>query len=277
MRRRRVTNAGRITVIILVGLLLAIPLFYLLSGSLMSATEIGRAPRPLLPSTPIWQNFSAAWAYLTPRAILNSFVFTAGVILLQLAVSLPAAFALSQMRFRWTAPVIAILLVPMFVPASLTLIPTFVIAFQLGWLNTFAGLIVPIAAQCAFAILLFRQYFANMPPGLVEAARLDGASWMRVLVSVAVPLARPALATYISVTFLTAWNMYVWPQVIAPQPEVQVINVVLAPLGRGAIYLSEISPAVGLAAAVLAILPVLAVFIIFQRWFVKGFAGTGLE
>lgn len=277
MRTRRFSKAGRVTVILVVGLLLAVPLLYLLSGSLMSATEVGRTPRPLLPATPVWENFAAAWTYLTPLAIANSFVFTAGVILLQLLISLPAAFALAQMRFRWTSLIIAILLVPMFVPPSLTLIPTFVIAFQLGWLNTYAGLIVPIAAQSAFAILLFRQYFVNMPAGLVEAARLDGASWMRVLGSVALPLARPALATYVSVTFLTAWNMYVWPQVIAPQPEVQVINVVLAPLGRGAIYLSDISPAVGLAAAVMAMLPVLVVFIVLQRWFVKGFAGTGLE
>lgn len=268
-------KAGRLTAILAVGLVMAAPLFIMISGSLKTAAEIAAFPPVLLPAEPQWGNYAEAWAYLTPQVIVNSFVFALGVLLIQLAISLPAGFALAQMRFRGASVVLGTLVLPMFVPANLTLIPLFVITYQLGWLNSFAGLIVPVAAQCAFGVLLFRQFFATLPPGLFEAARLDGAGWLRSFASIGLPLVKPALATYSSITFLTAWNMYIWPQIVAPNPANRVINVALAPLASGANTL--VSPAVALAGAVIAITPVLLVFLVSQRWYVKGVAGTGLE
>lgn len=265
----------RYAAIVLCGLIMAAPLLYMVSGSLQSAAEVSAFPKPLLPETPIWQNFVDAWNFLTPQVIANTFIFSLGIVGLQLLLSLPAAFALAKIPFKWSAAVMATLIVPMFIPGNLTLIPLFIVTFQLGWLNTYAGLIIPMAAQCAFAILLFRQFFATMPAGLIEAARIDGASWGRVLTSIALPLAKPALATFCSISFLTAWNMYIWPQVIAPNPANRVINVALAPLAGG--ENSMISPSVGLAGAVISMLPVLIVFIVFQKWYLKGIAGTGLE
>ncbi|MBZ2196251.1 carbohydrate ABC transporter permease [Occultella gossypii] len=265
----------RYTLIVVCGFILAIPLLFMISGSLKSAQEIVAYPPPLLPETPIWQNFADAWSYLTPRVIANSFIFSLGVVGLQLVVSLPAAFALAKIPFKWSTGIMATLIVPMFVPGNLTLIPLFVVTFQLGWLNSFAGLIIPMAAQSAFAILLFRQFFVTLPPGLIEAARIDGAGWWRVFVSIALPLARPALATFVSISFLSAWNMYIWPQIVAPNPAQRVINVALAPLAGG--ENSIISPSVGLAGAVIAMIPVLTVFIVFQKWYIKGVVGTGLE
>jgi len=265
----------RYLVIVLGAFVLAVPLLYMISGSLKSAAESAAYPPPLLPSRPIWSNFAQAWEYLTPRVVGNTFVFAIGIIGLQLLISLPAAFALAKIPFRWTAVVLAALIIPNFVPANLTLIPLFIITYKLGWLNSFAGMIIPTAGQCAFAILLFRQFFVTLPSGLIEAARIDGANWLRVLGSIAVPLARPAIATYCSISFLTAWNMYVWPQVIAPDPTHRVLNVALAPLASS--QFSQISPAVGLAGAVIAMVPVLIVFVVFQKWFIRGVVGTGLE
>ena len=275
MRTSRLHGVVRYVAILLAGLVLATPLLFMVSGSLKSAAEVSAFPPKLLPETPIWANFTEAWNYLTPQVVANTFIFSLGIVGLQLLLSLPAAFALAKIPFKWSAAVLGTLVVPMFIPGNLTLIPLFVVTFQLGWLNTFAGLIIPMAGQCAFAILLFRQFFASLPAGLIEAARIDGASWGRVLTSIALPLARPALATFCSISFLTAWNMYIWPQVIAPNPANRVINVALAPLAGG--ENSTISPAVGLAGAVLAMLPVLIVFIVFQKWYLKGIVGTGLE
>jgi ABC-type glycerol-3-phosphate transport system permease component len=275
MRTPRPHNVLRYLAIVLAGLVMATPLLFMVSGSLKSAAEINAFPPPLLPETPIWQNFVEAWNYLTPRVILNTFIFSLGIVGLQLLVSLPAAFALAKIPFKWAAAVVAALVVPLFIPGNLTLIPLFVVTYQLGWLNTYAGLIIPMAAQCAFAILMFREFFAGLPVGLIEAARIDGASWGRVLTAIALPLAKPALATFCSISFLTAWNMYIWPQVIAPNPANRVINVALAPLAGG--ENSMISPSVGLAGAVIAMLPVLIVFIVFQKWYLKGIVGTGLE
>ncbi|WP_022886753.1 carbohydrate ABC transporter permease [Glaciibacter superstes] len=275
MRTSPLHAAMRYVAIVLAGFIMAAPLLFMVSGSLKSAAEVAAFPPKLLPETPIWQNFVDAWNFLTPQVIGNTFIFSLGIVGLQLLLSLPAAFALAKIPFKWSAAVLGTLIVPMFIPGNLTLIPLFIVTFQLGWLNTYAGLIIPMAAQCAFAILLFRQFFATMPAGLIEAARIDGASWGRVLTSIALPLAKPALATFCSISFLTAWNMYIWPQVIAPNPVNRVINVALAPLAGG--ENSVISPAVGLAGAVIAMLPVLIVFIVFQKWYLKGIAGTGLE
>jgi ABC-type glycerol-3-phosphate transport system permease component len=275
MRTPRSHSVLRYLAIVFAGLVMATPLLFMVSGSLKSAAEINAFPPPLLPETPIWQNFVEAWNYLTPRVILNTFIFSLGIVGLQLVLSLPAAFALAKIPFKWAAAVVATLVVPLFIPGNLTLIPLFVVTFQLGWLNTYAGLIIPMAAQCAFAILMFREFFAGLPVGLIEAARIDGASWGRVLTAVGIPLAKPALATFCSISFLTAWNMYIWPQVIAPNPANRVINVALAPLAGG--ENSMISPSVGLAGAVIAMLPVLIVFIVFQKWYLKGIVGTGLE
>ncbi|MGB3374196.1 MAG: carbohydrate ABC transporter permease [Microbacterium sp.] len=275
MRTSTLHSGLRYLAIVLCGLIMAAPLLFMVSGSLQSAAEISAFPSKLLPETPVWQNFVDAWNYLTPRVIANTFIFSLGIVGLQLLLSLPAAFALAKIPFKWAAVVLGTLVVPMFIPGNLTLIPLFIVTFQLGWLNTYAGLIIPMAAQCAFAILLFRQFFATMPAGLIEAARIDGASWGRVLTSIALPLAKPALATFCSISFLTAWNMYIWPQVIAPNPVNRVINVALAPLAGG--ENSMISPSVGLAGAVISMLPVLIVFIVFQKWYLKGIAGTGLE
>lgn len=271
----RLYNTLRYALIVACGLVLAVPLLFMISGSLKSFHEINAFPQPLLPEFPVWQNFADAWNYLTPQVICNTFIFSLGVVGLQLLISLPAAFALAKIPFTWTAAILTTLVVPMFVPANLTLIPLFVVTFQLGWLNSFAGLIIPMAAQCAFAILLFRQFFVTLPPGLIEAARIDGAGWPRVFTAIALPLAKPALATFCSISFLTAWNMYIWPLVVAPNPAQRVINVALAPLAGG--ENSTISPAVGLAGAVIAMIPVLIVFIVFQKWYIKGVVGTGLE
>ena len=275
MKTSSAYRAFRYGLVIVLGLAMSIPLLYMVSGSLMSAGELASYPPTAVPQTPIWENYADAWNYLTPQVIGNTFIVSIGIVLLQLALALPAAFALAKIPFRWTGVVLAVLVVPMFVPSNLGLVPLFIVNFQLGWLNSFIGLIVPMAAQSAFAILLFRQFFATLPAGLIEAARIDGAGWLRVLWSIALPLARPILATFCSVSFLTAWNMYVWPQIVAPNPAQRVMNVALAPLAGG--ENSMISPAVGLAGAVIATIPVLIVFIVFQKWYVRGVVGTGLE
>lgn len=266
---------GRYASVLVFGILLAFPLIYLVSGSLMTRGEIAQNPPPLFPATPIWSNFGEAMDYLNPRSILNSFIFVIGVLVLQLAICLPAGFALAKIPFRWSAVVIGIFLVPIFLPTNLILIPTYVVTYKLGLVNTFAGLILPIAGQASVGVILFRQFFAGLPNGLMEAARIDGASWFQTFTRIALPLARPIVASYSVITFLTAWNLYIWPLIAGSGDDTKVLTVALAPLAQG--QYSLISPSVTFAAAVITMLPVLAVFIAFQKWFTKGIVGTGLE
>lgn len=266
---------GRYAVVILLGLVIAFPLLYLLSGSLMSFRDIVQYPPRLFPTTPIWQNFADAWNYLTPRTVLNTFIFVLGVLGLQLVICLPAGFALSKIRFRGAGVVFAIFIVPIFMPTSLILIPTYVVTYQLGIVGSFAGLILPVAGQASVGVLLFRQFFMTLPDGLIEAARIDGANWFQTFFRIGLPLARPIIAAYSVVTFLTAWNLYIWPLVAAPGDDTRVLTLALAPLATT--QYSNLSPSIGFAAAVIAMVPVLVVFVAFQRWFARGVVGTGLE
>lgn len=275
MKDSRLSVTGRYVAITACGLVVAFPLFYLLSGSLMTFSEIVQYPPKLLPDAPEWSNFAKAWEFLTPRTFLNTFIFVFGVLLIQLAISLSAGFALARIRFRGRTALVLMYLIPIFLPTNLVLIPTFAVTYQLGIVGTFAGLILPIAAQSSVGILLFRQFFSTLPDGLIEAARIDGAGWYLTFFRIALPLAKPMIASYSVVTFLTAWNLYIWPLLAGGGEQTRVLTVALAPLATS--QFSNISPAVGFAAAVITMLPVLVMFILFQRWFSKGVVGTGLE
>lgn len=268
-------RVGRYTAITLCGVIVAFPLFYLLSGSLMTYNEIISYPPKFVASDPQWSNFAVAMEYLTSRTIGNTFIFVIGVLLLQLAICLPAGFALAKIKFRGAGFLIVFFVVPIFVPTNLILIPTYIVTFQLGLIGSFLGMILPIAGQASVGVLLFRQFFAGLPDGLMDAARLDGAGWFQTFFRVALPLARPIIAAYAVVTFLTAWNMYIWPLLAGPGPDTKVLTVAIAPLAQS--QYSNISPSIGFAAAVIAMVPVLVVFIAFQKWFTKGVVGTGLE
>jgi ABC-type glycerol-3-phosphate transport system permease component len=267
----------RYTLIAVCGLIMAFPLFYMVSRSFMTPAEVEAMPPRLLPGGLVWENYVEAAKFVTPHVIANSLFVAISIVVMQLALALPAAFALSKVPFRWTGIVMGFLLLPMFIPSSFTLIPTFIVAFKLGMLNTFAGLIIPIGSTISVGILLFRQFFASLPDGLVEAARIDGAGWFRVFWSVTLPLAAPIITTFSVVTFITAWNLYLWPQVIATDPNLAVINVALAPIAGGSTF-RYVSPAIGLAGATIGVLPSLLIFIVGQKWLVRGMAaGTGLE
>lgn len=275
MTMTRALKGGRIALAIAGGIVMCLPLLYLLSTSLMNSHDITAYPTHYLPSSLNWGNFSTAFHFLGVRTFVNSFVFSGGVVLIQLALVTPAGFALAKLRFRGQVPIMGTLGGSLFVPGAVTLIPTYIVTYLLHLLGTYWGLILPIAGGTSFGILLFRQYFVGVPEGLIEAARLDGANWFQTFLRIALPLARPAISAYVAVTFLTAWNMYTWPLIAATDPALQVLPLALAPLAANAF--STIPRQVGMAATVLSIIPVLIAFLVAQRWFVRGLAGTGID
>lgn len=277
MRTTKSYRIFRYTITAVCGLTMAFPLFFMVMRSFMSASEIAAMPPRLIPRGLEWENYQKALEFLTPQVMLNTLIMAVGVVIVQLLLALPAGFALSKIPFRWTGIVMAILILPTFVPGNFTLVPTFLVAFKLGMLNSYAGLIIPVGATISVGVLMFRQFFASLPAGLVDAARIDGAGWFRVFWMIAVPLAAPVITTFSVVTFIAAWNHYLWPQVIAPDPAFQVINVALAPVASGS-NLAYVSPAIGLAGATMGVLPSLVLFVVAQKWLVRGVAaGTGLD
>lgn len=269
-------HIGRYSAVTLLGIVIAVPLLYLVSGSLMTFRDIVQYPPRLFPSTVEWSNFVQAWQYLTVQTVGNTFIFVLAILGIQLAICLPAGFALAKIKFRGNNAVFATFIIPIFMPTSLILIPTYVVTYQLGLVGSFGGMILPIAGQASVGVLLFRNYFLSLPDGLIEAARIDGANWFQTFFRIALPLARPIIASYSVVTFLTGWNLYIWPLIAGGGSDsTRVLTVALAPLATT--QYTTISPAIGFAAAVIAMVPVLIVFVAFQRWFARGIIGTGLE
>lgn len=277
IKSRRARRRIRIFFTVVVGLALAAPLLYLVSSSLMSASQIARFPPSFIPSSIHWSNYSAAWSYLQLRTGLNSIIFVVGAVGLQWAVCISAGLVLAKMRFRANNRLVVVFAISLFLPTITTLVPTFVVTNELHLVNTYPGLILPIAAQTGFGTLLFRQFIVNMPDALLEAARLDGAGWLWILIRIVIPLAKPATAAYAAISVLTAWNMYLWPLVAATRPSVQVLTESLGSLSSSGDFGTTITENVAFAATVITTLPMLFAFLLAQRHFVRGLAGSGVD
>jgi multiple sugar transport system permease protein len=274
--RRRSVNTLRYSVIVLLALLFIFPLLYLISGSLMTLEAVSVYPPKLLPPSLNWQSYADALVVITPRIFANTLFFTFGILFLQMIISFTAGFALAKMPFKYAALVVGVLAVPVFLPTNISIIPLYLVTFKLNLLNTWGGMILPIVGSTAFGTLLFRQFMVNFPDGLIDAARMDGASWPRVLLRIVLPLARPPIASYSAITFLTAWNMYIWPLMVGNTDALRVATVQLAPLiGGGVGFYGKVGPNVTYAAAILSALPVVLFFLWAQRWFINAIAGSG--
>lgn len=209
---------------------------------------------------------------------INTFIYTFGIVIGQILIGSMAGFAFAFLRFRWKNIIFIGILLTMMIPIPVTIIPTML---QLkimpgisnsGWLSTFQGLIIP-QISAAFVIYLFRQFFYNIPKDLIEAARIDGASFFRIYFKIAVPLVKPGIVTTAILVGTWAWNDYIFPLFVAQQQRMYVVSIGLQD------YLSEKSPYWNLfmAASITAIIPILILFIIFQKQFIKSIALTGFK
>jgi len=271
----RIRRGIRIAIIVIVGLILAFPLIYLLFGSLMSDSQLTSFPPQFFPTSIHLGNYVDAWNYMKGRAVLNSVIFTSVTVFLQWLLCISGGFVLAKLRFRSSNAVTVLLGISLFIPAITTLVPTFIVADKLHMVNTYQGLILPIVAQTGFGTLLFRQYLVNLPGELIDAARVDGSSWFHVLRKLIIPLAAPATGAYVAISVLTAWNMYLWPLVVATSPNVQVMTETLAPLASS--EYGQVPENVAFAATALTTLPMVIAFLLAQRAFVRGLSGSGVE
>jgi multiple sugar transport system permease protein len=276
----RVTRRVRILVAVIVGLVMSAPLLYMLAGSLMSNSQLSIQPPQYIPNSLHFGNYPAAFHGQTQviqvRSFVNSVVFTVGAVGLQWALCISGGLVIAKMRFRSRGLITVLFAVSLFIPLITTLIPTFVVTYKLGIINTYEGLILPIAAQTGFGSLLFRQYIKQLPEELFDAARIDGANWWLMLRRLVIPLAKPATAAYLAISVLTAWNMYLWPLVAAEGGSLQVLTQTLANAGTSS--LGQVTPQnVIYASVVIVTLPMIIVFLAVQPAFIRGLAGSGVD
>jgi ABC-type glycerol-3-phosphate transport system permease component len=276
----RVTRRIRIVIAVVVGLVMSAPLLYMLAGSLMSNSQLSIQPPQYIPNSLHFGNYPAAFHGQTQviqlRSFVNSVVFTVGAVGLQWALCISGGLVIAKMRFRSRGLITVLFAISLFIPLITTLIPTFIVTYKLGIINTYEGLILPIAAQTGFGSLLFRQYIKQLPEELFDAARIDGANWWLMLRRLVIPLARPATAAYLAISVLTAWNMYLWPLVAAEGGSLQVLTQTLANASTSS--LGEITPQnVIYASVVIVTLPMIIVFLAVQPAFIRGLAGSGVD
>jgi ABC-type glycerol-3-phosphate transport system permease component len=244
------------------------PLLWALVTSLRPANRIFEVgPTPLTAD-----NYTYALTeFPIGRLLLTTFLTTAGVTLGQLAVAVLAAYAM--VRFAAGRWVLVAVTVSLLVPPQALIVPQFLLAAQLGWRDTLVGLVVPQLAQCGLAVLLLREHVRAVPPSLLHAAALEGASPAETLQFVVLPLLRPALGAVGILVFITTWNEYLWPALVAPSTENTTIQLGLALFGN------QEGPNYGplLAASVLACLPVLAAYLVASRRITDAFFQAGVR
>lgn len=220
-------------------------------------------------------NFASVWnQYGMSSFLAHTLAVAVAVTAGQVVFSAMAAYALARLEFPGRDLLFKAYIATLMVPQMITLVPLFLMMRQLGMVDTFAGLILPTVLGTPYGVFLVRQHFLTIPKDLEAAARIDGASTWSIFVRIMLPMSRPILATLATITFINTWNNLIWPLIITNSDRTRVITVGIAAL-QGE-HVSDL-PHIVLAGAALALLPLIAVFLLFQRHIVRSIALTGLK
>ena len=267
----RVATVLSRTLAVLVGLLFLLPFYLVVATSLNSASATASLSGILLPHWH-WGNYARAWdAEPWTRYFLNTVLVASLTTVLVLATSLLAGFAFGVMRFKGRNQLFLLVLSVLMVPTTVLLIPDYIIATDINWLDTYWIQIIPFGAS-VFGVFLVRQFFLGLPTELFDAAELDGAGRLRMLWYVGMPMVRPALLIIVLNTFMASWNSFLWPLIMTTSPSVQPIEI-----GVSSFAGADGTDFTGMCAAVtFTTMPVLVLFLVLQRHFITGaMAATG--
>jgi multiple sugar transport system permease protein len=268
----------RLIVLLIGALVFIFPFYYMIVGSLQKKQNTSLSGVLPQPSNITLHNYGQINAALSlGKALINSGVFTGGVLLATVVFGVLAGYALAQLRFRGRGLLFVMMLLLLMVPFQLLIIPLYVLIVRnYGLGNSYLGMIAPFAINST-AVFIFRQYFLQLPKELFDAARIDGANELRILTRVALPLVRPALLTAMLLTFIGPWNEYLWPFLITKQQSMQPLAVALAN------YMNTVQSTVSnpfgaiLAGAFVLAVPAVVLFLAFQRYFVAPNIGSAVK
>jgi multiple sugar transport system permease protein len=279
-RRRTspVLRALRFVLLVIGALAALVPFYYMVIGALQAKRDtslIGLLP---LPGNLTFNNFAEINDSINLlQSLLNSLIMTAGVVGCTLVFGLLVGYALAVLSFRGQGLVFALVLLVQAIPFQLLMIPLYVMVVRyLNLADNYLGMILPFAIN-SVAVLIFRQYFLQIPKEIFDAARIDGASELRILRSVAVPLVRPAVLTAMLVTFIGPWNEFLWPFLVTKSGAMQPLAVSLANFSQSnGTFVDNPMGAVLAGACVLAV-PVVVLFLLFQRQFTSANLGSAIK
>lgn len=271
--RRPIQSAFLHTALAIGAVVTLFPLYWMLSASLMPTGEASAIPPALVPSRLTLEHYRALFSRLDlGRAFLNSAAIAVAVTTVSVFLNALAGWALAKLQFPGRQRLFSWLLAAMVVPGQVAMLPLFLLLRSLGLVNTMAGVVVPAAASL-FGIFLIRQYALSVPDELLDAARVDGASELRIFWSVGLPLCRPALVTLALFTFVGTWSDFMWPLVVLTDESKYTLPVALAGLGGEHALDVELM----MAGAVITVLPVLLLFLGLQRHYIAGITMGGVK
>ncbi len=274
-RPRRTPSRWWVYLIAVAGVVaVAAPFAWMLLGSFKTDGELLRSPPTWVPDEPTLGNYRELLSKQNfPTYFLNSAIVAVAVTAGNLLFCSMLGYALAKLKFRGREALFTLVMATLMIPGMVTFVPMFVLVSNLGLQNSFPGLILPFLVT-PFGVFLMRQFFIGLPDDLIDAGRVDGASELGIFARIMLPLTRPALATLGILTFLSSWNNFLWPLVIAQTEDKYTLPVALALYSTG-----ENAKRYGLlmAGAVVVVVPVLLVFIAFQRHVTKGIAMTGIK
>ena len=267
-------------VMVLGVLLVAFPIYLAFVASTHQPQDIVQSPMPLWPGSHMWETYRTALfgggdgAERPPvaRMMMVSFITAMVIALGKIAISLLSAFAVVYFRFPFRNLCFWAIFITLMLPVEVRILPTYKVVADLGMLNSYAGLTVPLIAS-ATATFLFRQFFLTVPDELAEAARMDGASPMRFFKDILVPLSRTSMAALFVIQFIYGWNQYLWPLLVTTNqdmyPVVLGIRTMMGGSGESMVEWNLV-----MATAIMAMIPPAIVVMLMQKWFVKGLVDT---
>ncbi len=276
---RATFTSGIVYTLLIIGVLIVvIPLMWAMAASFTPNHKVFEYAYPftwraLLPVDFTMEAYDNLFARGFGRAIANTFFLAIATVIIGGAVNALAGFAFGRFEFRGKNVLfLTIIMLSFLVPVDLTAIPRYILVNSFGWINTWQGLLIPGLAN-SLVIFLFRQFFADIPQELIDAARVDGATWLRVLISIILPISKPVLVAAGLLMFISQWNSFFWPLLVAPRQELRVVQVEISlAVGQYGTIWNELLAGSMIAAVV----PILLV-IPFQRYYVEAITGTGLE
>lgn len=274
-----VTSRGRRVSVPIVGFLLAagavltaFPFFWMLTTSLKPLIEAYNYPPTVLPTAPTLDSYKSLFNdFEFGRYLFNTIVVVLIGFVGMFFVAM-AGYAFAKFRFKAKGPLFLLVLATLMVPIQVTMIPTYLILNSVQLTNTLVGIALPTLVS-AYNIFLFRQFMTTIPDELLEAARLDGAGELRILISIVLPLSKPILAVGGVLTFISGWNSFIWPLIIANDQHNYTLSVGISLLNKQLL----INPPLQMAGASLMVIPIMVVFVLFQRYIVRGFTMSGLR
>jgi ABC-type glycerol-3-phosphate transport system permease component len=250
-----------------------LPLIWMVSTSFKLPNQVFAQPIEWIPSNPVFSNYPEAFGKADfTRFFLNSIVVTVVATSLHVLLASLAGYGLAKYRFVGRRWLLILILASLVLPIEVIMIPLFLTVKDFGWLNSYQGIIAPHIGD-AFGVFLMRQYFLSLPDDLIDAARIDGAGHLRTFFAIAVPLSRPALVTLAIFMGREVWDEFLWPFLVVSSSDMRTL-----PIGIQTFASAELADFPGIMAiSTLATIPLLLMFFVFQRQFVRGIQMTGIR